>query len=34
MSRSIEVGIWHMFVFMYVVVTVWGYVGSLLCSRC
>ena len=29
---TIDVSIWGMFVFMYVVVTVWGSVGSLLCS--
>ena len=28
----IDVCIWHMFVFMSVVVTVWGSVGRLLCS--
>ena len=25
--ETIDACIWHMFVFMYVVVTVWGYVG-------
>ena len=25
--EKIDVGIWHMFVFMFVVVTVWGSVG-------
>ena len=30
--ETIDVCIWLMFVFMSVVVTVWGYVGSLLCS--
>ena len=33
--ETINVCIWHMFVIMSVVVTVWGAVGSLLCSgRC
>ena len=33
--ETIDVCIWRMFVFMSVVVTVWGSVGSLLCSgRC
>ena len=33
--ETIDVCIWRMFVFMSVVVTVWGFVGSLLCSgRC
>ena len=33
--ETIDVCIWHMFVFMYVVVIVWGSVGMLLCSsRC
>ena len=33
--EKIDVCLWLMFVFMSVVVTVWGYVGSLLCSdRC
>ena len=33
--ETIDVCIWIMFVFMSVVVTVWGSVGSLLCSgRC
>ena len=30
--ETIDVCIWRMFVFMSVVVTVWGSVGSLLCS--
>ena len=29
---TIDVCIWHMFVFMSVVVIVWGSVGSLFCS--
>ena len=36
-ARNLEtkgVYIWHMFVFMSVVVNVWGSVGSLLCSGC
>ena len=33
--ETIDVCIWRMFLFMSVVVTVWGYVGMLLCSsRC
>ena len=33
--ETIDICIWRMFVLMSVVVTVWGYVGSLLCSgRC
>ena len=33
--ETIYVFIWRMFVFKFVVVTVWGSVGSLLCSgRC
>ena len=33
--ETIDVCIWRMFVFMYVVVIVWGSVGMLLCSgRC
>ena len=33
--ETIDVCIWCMFVFMFVVVTVWGSVGNLLCSgRC
>ena len=31
--ETIDVCIWRMFVFMSVVMTVWGSVGSLLCSR-
>ena len=30
--ETIYMCIWRMFVFMYVIVTVWGSVGSLLCS--
>ena len=30
--ETIDVCIWHMFVFMSVIVTVWGSVGILLCS--
>ena len=30
--ETIDVCIWRMFVFMSIVVTVWGFVGSLLCS--
>ena len=32
--ETIDVCIWRMFVFMSVVVIVWGSVGSLLCSNC
>ena len=33
--ETIDVCIWRMFVLVFVVVTVWGSVGSLLCSdRC
>ena len=31
--ETIDVCIWHMFVFMYVVVTVWGSVGMFVVSR-
>ena len=32
--ETIDVCIWRMFVFIFVVVTGWGSVGSLLCSGC
>ena len=32
--ETIDVCIWRMFVFMSVVVTVWGSVGMFLCSGC